>query len=114
MTVRTRALRRWGVPLVSGAVLVASLTVAVRRSEEGRKLSTELDRLESDGGILRDRLATQLARSDSLAALPRMEVAARELGLRRAGDGEVFHLSEPGSPGSPAGAPVGARGGGYR
>ncbi|MDX1395249.1 MAG: hypothetical protein R3195_12705 [Gemmatimonadota bacterium] len=111
---KMRPVRRWGIPLASGAVLVASLTLAVRRSEEGRRLSTELDRLESEEGIFRDRLATEIARSDSLAALPRVEVVARELGLRRAGDGEVFHLTEPRPEGMPAGASVGTRDGGHR
>jgi len=44
---------------------------------------------------MRDRVAAQTARADSLAALPRMEAAAGEIGLRQAEDGEVFHLSEP-------------------
>ncbi|MFV1987548.1 MAG: hypothetical protein ACC682_09700 [Gemmatimonadota bacterium] len=93
--VRTKTLRRWGLPLVVGGLLIASLTSAVRRSEDGRRLSQELDRLEVDELIMRDRVATQTARADSLAALPRMEDAAREIGLRRAEDGEVFHLSDP-------------------
>ena len=81
--------------MVGGGLLIASLTSAVGRSEDGRRLSQELDRLEADELIMRDRVAAQTARADSLAALPRMEDAAREIGLRRAEDGEVFHLSDP-------------------
>ncbi|MDH3732242.1 MAG: hypothetical protein OEU54_01865 [Gemmatimonadota bacterium] len=92
--VRRKTLRRWGLPLVGGTLLVASLASAVRRSEDGRRLSRELDRLEGAELILRDRVAGQVSRVDSLSALPRMEEAAREIGLRRAGDGELFHLSD--------------------
>jgi hypothetical protein len=80
---------------VGGALLIVALTSAVRRSEHGRRLSQDLDRLEADELILRDQVGAQTARADSLAALPRIETAAGEIGLRRAGDGEVFHLSEP-------------------
>lgn len=92
--VRRRTLRRWALPLVGGALLVASLVSAVRRSEEGRMLSRELDRLEGAELILRDEVAEQVARTDSLSGLPRMEEAAAAIGLRRAGDGELFHLSD--------------------
>jgi len=80
--------------LTAGCLVIASLAAVVRRGEEGRRLSQELDRLEADESIARDRLATQTARADSLAALPRIERAAGALGLRRAEDGEVFHLTE--------------------
>jgi len=93
-------LRRFALPLVGGALLVVSLTSAVRRSESGRALSRELDRLEADELILRDRVATQSARADSLASLPRMEAVGTDLGLRQAEDGEVFHLSEPSTEGA--------------
>jgi hypothetical protein len=111
LRLRRRTLRRYALPLVGGALLIVSLTSAVRRSEMGRRLSQELDELEADQLILRDRVATQIARADSLAALPRMERAARQIGLRPAEDGEVFHLSEPssteaGRPGALVGRPV--------
>ena len=93
---RRRTLRRWAVPVVGGVALVLSLATAVRRGEEGRRLSRELDRLEAEEVLLIDRLAAEEARVDSLGALPRMEEAAAELGLRRAGDGELYHLSEEG------------------
>ena len=57
-------------------------------------MSQELDRLEADELITIDRLAAEEARVDSLGALPRMEAAAAEIGLRRAGDGELYHLSD--------------------
>lgn len=88
-------LRRWAFPAVGGVALVLSLAAAVRRSEEGRQLSRELDRLEAEEVLLIDRLAAEEARVDSLGALPRMQEAAATLGLRRAGDGELYHLSEP-------------------
>lgn len=91
---RRKTLRRWGLPLVGGVLLVASLAMVVRRSEEGRRLSQELDRLEAEEVILRDRVAGEIARVDSLGALPRMQEAAAKIGLRRAGDGELFHISE--------------------
>lgn len=74
--------------------LVAALATVVRRGEEGRLLSRELDRLDAEEQILHDRLAADRARADSLAALPRMEAAAAEIGLRQAEDGEFIYLSD--------------------
>lgn len=74
--------------------MVVSLAAVVRRTEEGRRLSRELDRLEAEELVMRDRLAAEAARAESLASLPRMEEAASGLGLRQAGDGEVFHISD--------------------
>lgn len=95
LKVRRKTVRRFALPLVGGALLIVSLTSAVRRSESGRRLSQELDELEDAALILSDQVETQNARVDSLGALPRMEQAAGAIGLRRARDGEVFHLSEP-------------------
>ena len=92
--IRKRTLTRWTPPLVAGGLVVASLAAVVRRGEEGRRLSQELDRLEAEESILNDRLAAQTARADSLGALPRIERAAGAIGLRRAGDGEVFHVAD--------------------
>lgn len=89
-------LRRWGAPFLAGLLLVASLAAVVRRTEEGRRLSGELDRLEAEQLVLRDRVAEQVARVESLTALPRLEEAAGDIGLRQAEDGEVFHISDPG------------------
>lgn len=91
---RARTLRRWGPPVLAGLLMVVSLAGVVRRTEEGRRLSRELDRLEAEELVTRDRLAAQAARAESLASLPRMEAAAGSLGLRQAGDGEVFHISD--------------------
>lgn len=74
--------------------LVAALATVVRRGEEGRLLSRELDRLDAEEQILYDRLAGERARADSLGALPRMEAAAIEIGLRQAEDGEFIYLSD--------------------
>lgn len=68
--------------------------MVVGRGEGGRRFSRELDRLDAEEAIVRDYLAAQVARADSLGALPRIERAARAIGLRRAGDGEVFHLAD--------------------
>ena len=95
--VRKRTLRRWALPFFGVALVVAALATAVGRGEDGRRLSRELDRLDADELIVRDEVATQAARADSLASLPRMERAASRLGLRQAGDGEVFHLSDAAS-----------------
>lgn len=92
--VRGRTLRRWALPLLAAGTLVAALATVVRRGEEGRLLSREVDRLEAEEEILDDRLAAQRARADSLAALPRMEEAANAIGLRQAEDGEFIYLSD--------------------
>lgn len=91
---RKRTVRRWALPALAAGTLVAALATVVRRGEEGRLLSRELDRLEAEEQILDDRLATERARADSLEALPRMEAAAREIGLRQAEDGEFVYLSD--------------------
>ncbi len=92
--VRRRTLRRWALPAVGGVLLVLSLAAVVGRGEEGRRVSQELDRLEERELILFDQLAGEEARVDSLGALPRMVEAAARIGLRRAGDGELYHLSD--------------------
>jgi len=95
--VRIRTLRRWGPPFLAGLLLVSSLAAVVRRTEEGRRLSGELDRLEAEQLVLQDRVAEQVARVESLTALPRLEQAAGDIGLRQAEDGEVFHISDLGA-----------------
>lgn len=80
--------------LLGVTALVASLTTVVRRSEEGRRLSVEVERLETEERIVGDRLALERARVDSLGSLPRLEEAARSLGLRQAQEGEFFYLSD--------------------
>lgn len=87
-------MRRWALPVLAAGTLVAALAAVVRRGEEGRLLSRELDRLEAEEQILHDRVAAQRARADSLAALPRMEEAANAIGLRQAEDGEFLYLSD--------------------
>lgn len=92
--VRKRTLGRWGLPVLAAATLVLALATVVRRGEQGRLLSRELDRMQSEEQILEDRLAIERARADSLEALPRIEEAARSIGLRRAEDGEFIYLSD--------------------
>ncbi len=87
-------MRRWLGPAVAGLALIAGLGLVVRRSEEGRGLSRELSTLEGEERLVRDRLASAEARIDSLTSLRRIERAATELGLRQAGDGEVFYLTD--------------------
>jgi len=86
--------RRWGIPVLATLALVAALATVVRRGEEGRLLSRELDELEAEARIAEDRLAVERARADSLEALPRMESAATRIGLRQAEEGEFFYLSD--------------------
>lgn len=92
--VRRRAIRRWLGPAIAGLSLIVGLGLVVRRSEEGRRLSRELSSLEGEERLVRDRLASAEARVDSLTSLRRIERAATELGLRQAGDGEVFYLTD--------------------
>ena len=73
---------------------MAALATVVRRGEEGRLLSRQIDRLDAEEQILHDHLAAERARADSLEALPRMEAAATEIGLRQAEDGEFVYLSD--------------------
>lgn len=92
--VRKRTVRRWALPVLAAGTLVVALATVVRRGEEGRLLSRELDRLDAEEQILHDRLATERTRADSLEALPRMEAAATGIGLRQAEDGEFIYLSD--------------------
>ncbi len=91
---RKRTFRRWALPAIATGILVTSLISVVGRSEEGRRLSADLDRLAETEQVVRDRLSGEVARADSLASLPRLEAAAGELGLRQAKEGEFFYVAD--------------------
>lgn len=96
--IRRRTVRRWLLPVLAWVTLILALTAVIQRGEEGRRLSREVLALQSEEQIVRDRIAEETARVDSLGSLGRLQTAAEAIGLRQAGDGEVTYLrdAEPG------------------
>lgn len=92
--IRRRTVRRWLLPALAGIALILALTAVVQRSEEGRRLSREVLALQNEEQIVRDRIAEQTARVDSLGSLGRLHRMAGGIGLRQAEDGEVTYLRD--------------------
>lgn len=74
--------------------MILALTAVVQRGEEGRRLSRDVLALHSEEQVLRDRIAEETARVDSLGSLGRLQTVADAIGLRQAGDGEVTYLRD--------------------
>ncbi len=79
-------------PGLSLVVLAASLGWVVRRGEDGRRLSSELETLEAEAEIVSDRIVTEQARVESLTTFARIQEVAGPLGLRQAVDGELVQV----------------------
>lgn len=108
--IRRRTLLRWMTAGVAVLALAASLMSVVRRGEEGRQLMAELRGLEAEARIVTDRIDAARTRVDSLAAPARIERAAGELGLQRAGEDQLLQVDAGLSP-DEEGTDVSSRGG---
>ena len=91
---RWKSVRRWTLPTVSLLILAIAMTSAVRRSAEARVISDELGRLSVDEQVVRDQLAAETLRADSLGSRARIQAVAGKLGLRPARDQEMTFLRE--------------------
>lgn len=76
-------------------LFVGALVTVVRRGQEGRELSMELQRLEAEARVVADQIVAEEARIDTLTTLTRIEEAAGELGLRRAAPLELVQVRDP-------------------
>lgn len=99
--IRWRALRRRFLPLLGTLVVAVSMTTAVRRGAEARRLSREIEALSRAEQVTRDRLGRVAHRVDSLSSRARIREAAEKLGLRPATDREIVFLEDVADP-SPA------------
>ena len=95
---RWRAIRRWSVPVLSLLILAVAMTSAIRRGGEARRISHDLDQLSASERVVREQLAAQVWRADSLASRGRITEAAADLGLRPARDHEITFLREVEAP----------------
>ena len=91
---RWKSVRRWTLPIVSLLILAVAMTSAVRRSAEARAISDELGRLSVDEKVVREQLAAETLRADSLGSRARIQAVAGNLGLRPARDQEITFLRE--------------------
>ncbi len=94
MRIRWKSIRRWALPAVSLLALAIAMISAVRRGVEARAISDDLGRLSLEEQVVRDRLAAEALRADSLGSRARIRIAAGELGLRPARDHEITFLRE--------------------
>ncbi len=77
------------------------MLVAVRRTSEARRLSTQIAALESHEDVVRSNLARALVRADSLGSRSRLIAVAAELGLRPSTELDIQWL--PDAPTVPGG-----------
>lgn len=92
---RAGALRRRLFGVVSILCLVVSMTVSVRRTAEGRRLSETISDMDREERLLRAQLADEIVRVESLESRPRVLGAASDLGLYPAEDTQVTYLEDP-------------------
>ncbi|MEN8144613.1 MAG: hypothetical protein ABFS14_06630 [Gemmatimonadota bacterium] len=86
--------RRRLLGMMSVLFLVVSMTVSVRRTAEGRRLSETISDMDREEGMLRAQLADEIVRVESLESRPRVLRAASDLGLRPAEDTQVTYLED--------------------
>ena len=79
-------------PILSLLALAVSLASVVRRGEEGRRLTADLERLDAETAVVADRILAERARIETLTSLERIERAAAPLGLRQAMDAELVQV----------------------
>ena len=89
---RRRTLLRWSGASLAVLALAASLVSVVRRGEEGRRLTAELEGIEAEMRIVEDRIDIVRARVDSLTTPARIERAAGAIGLRRAEEEQLLQV----------------------
>jgi len=86
-----------GLPL---GLLVISMFVSIRRGSRGVEISEGLADLGRQEQTMRDRMASEMIRTDSLESRERILTAAAALGLRPATEREIRFL--PSAGGGPA------------
>jgi len=91
---RWKSVRRWAPSIFALLALAVAMISAVRRGAEGRAISDELGHLSLEEQVVRDRLAEEAIRADSLGSRARIRVVAAEYGLRPARDHEITFLRE--------------------
>ncbi len=86
--------------VLTGAALVGSLGISVRRSAQGTQIAAELADLQREERALEAQAVEEWIRVDSLESRERVLESAGQLGLRPSLEGEILYLPEITAPSS--------------
>lgn len=92
--------RRKVAAVLTGAALVGSLGISVRRSAQGTQIASELADLQREERALEAQAVEEWIRVDSLESRERVLESAGQLGLRPSLEGEILYLPEVTAPSS--------------